>query len=217
MSRALRLALFQHHPAEGPGRVAAWARAQGHVLDVFPTAAGADPDACASHDALILLGGPASALAPPDWLRAEADVLRRRVAAARPMFGICLGAQLLAQAMGATLQSLPAPELGWTAIEFRDGRVLEFLQWHADAFTLPPAAVALAGSAAWPTQMFASRDGRQVGVQFHPEWTDDDVRTLHTAFDGDCPLSPHAEPARQARVDAWFVSELDAWASTFAG
>ena len=217
MSRALRLALFQHHPAEGPGRIAAWARARGHALDVIPLFAGADARACDTHDALVALGGPASVLAPPDWLRAEADMLRDWVAACRPVFAICLGAQLLAQAMGATVRPLPAPELGWTAIDLGDGRACEFLQWHSDAFTLPPGAIARAAGAAWPVQMFASPDGRRVGLQFHPEWTDADLRTLHAAFGRDCPLPPPGDAARQARVDAWFTAALDAWASTLAG
>jgi GMP synthase-like glutamine amidotransferase len=100
------------------------------------------------------------------------EAVRRDV----PVLGLCFGGQMLAKVLGGTIERAPAPELGWYAIETVDPAVVPagpWLQWHFDAFTLPPGAEQLAVSDAG-VQAFAH--GPHLGVQFHPESTIEIVR-----------------------------------------
>ena len=102
--------------------------------------------------------------------------------AGRPFWGSCLGAQLLAAALGARVYAGPAPEVGVLAVELTDaGRAdpvlgalpasIDTLQWHGDTFDLPDGGVLLASSPAYPNQAF--RVGRSAyAVQFHIEVTE---------------------------------------------
>ncbi len=112
-----RLLVVQHHHAEGPGAIAAWAHSRGHPLTVVRPAEG---DALPHHDdfdALVLLGGPwcAFADAAPRWLQAEkrwiADALRTDL----PIFAVCLGAQLVAEQLGTTPRAMRTCTPGCTA------------------------------------------------------------------------------------------------------
>lgn len=224
MTPAPGLRIIQHHAAEGPGEFIHWAEDRGLRFDVFRADHGALPPV--DGGPLILLGGPYSVPDAldgrgPTWLRAELEWISRCLQHASPVFAVCLGAQILAAALGARVHRLPRPELGWTRVRFPGSGSpieLDMLQWHDDAFELPPRAASLASSDAWPHQMFEV--GRQcVGMQFHPEWNAMSVHELHAGFGVDCPLpraSGEADRARFADSRNWLWQRLDQWMAATA-
>lgn len=128
---------------------------------------------------VVVLGGPIGAEddAEHPFLRHEAALLERRLRAERPVLGICLGAQLLARALGARVGPSPEKEIGWAPVELtaagRRGplRHLEatpVLHWHGDAFELPAGAVPLASTKGCPQQAFAWGE-TALALQFHAE------------------------------------------------
>jgi len=141
--------------------------------------AGVDP---LGGDLLIVLGGPISSNDVDDYpfLETEIDLLRRRIAADRPTLGICLGAQLIARALGARVYAGPIKEIGWSPLQLTPvGRNtpmqhladpnLAVLHWHGETFDLPDGAVHLAASDKYPNQAFML--GSTLALQFHAEVT----------------------------------------------
>ncbi len=141
-------------------------------------------------DLLVVLGGPIGAYEDESYpfLRDALAILERRLAAGRPALGICLGAQLMARALGARVYPGPAKEIGWAPLTLTEaGResclgelavpggaagaaTVPVLHWHGDTFDLPEGAVRLASTALTPNQAFAW--GRAaLGLQFHIEAT----------------------------------------------
>jgi GMP synthase-like glutamine amidotransferase len=129
---------------------------------------------------IIVMGGPMGAYDTSEfaWLEPELALIRDAVGAGRPLWGVCLGAQLLAGALGARVWPGPQPEVGICQVsptpQARHDPVfggvtgpVPVLQWHADSFDLPAGAVLLASSPQYPHQAF--RVGRAYGVQFHVE------------------------------------------------
>ena len=131
------------------------------------------------YDALVVLGGPMNVdeQARHPHLAVEAELLREAVARNLPVLGICLGAQLLAHALGAHVGRNPVKEHGWHQLTLTEaGRAdpvlaalegQEVCQWHGDTFDLPPGGELLATGETCRHQAF--RVGRAYGVQFHPE------------------------------------------------
>ena len=205
-----KLIVIQHHPAEQIGELGVWAERRAIKLETYR----ADHDEWPPHDGApcVLLGGPYSVNDPPDWLQREKVRLRERLASDAPVLGICLGSQLLAEALGSCVTRMQRPETGWTEIRFAEGVRLDALQWHEDAFDLPPGATSLACSSAWPHQMFSSSAGRhRLGIQFHPEWNAKLVAALNAHFGAASPLPNSADFERHARVARWFHAQLDSW------
>lgn len=168
-------ALVLEHEADAPaGILAEWAGERGIALEVFAWhAAGdaTDPDP-SGRPFVVVLGSEASAFddAVP-WLARERAVIDRALALGVPVLGICFGGQHLARALGGTVARASRPEVGWLEVESLDDAVVppgRYLQWHRDAFTLPPGARLLARS---PVSPQAFRAGPHLGVQFHPEVT----------------------------------------------
>ena len=130
-------------------------------------------------DLMVVLGGPISVYEEDRYpfLTAEIDLIRRRVTSDKPLLGICLGAQLIAKALGADVRPGPAKEIGWAPLELTEaGRAGPLrhlgtepvLHWHGDMFDVPPGAERLAATAICPNQAFSI--GRSVlAFQFHPE------------------------------------------------
>lgn len=133
----------------------------------------------ANADLLIVLGGPISAndetLYP--FLVDERRAIEQRIEQGKPTLGLCLGAQLIARALGARVYPAGAPEIGWSTIELTqaghdsclrhlDG--LPVIHWHGETFDLPPGAVHLARTASCEHQAF-QLDGHTLALQFHPE------------------------------------------------
>lgn len=176
-----RVLVVRNAERSGPGRFLGWFEEMG--LRTEEVRGDAVPGAPDGFDAVVLLGG---GFLPDDdrhapWLPTERSLTRRSVAEDLPLLGICLGAQLLAAAMGGTVRgSHGRPERGSCEVSLRPEAAADPLfaglpatfraiQNHRDQITeLPPGAVHLAESAACPMQAF--RLGKRAwGVQFHPE------------------------------------------------
>lgn len=175
---------LQHTPDEGPGHAADWLAAHGHALTLTRLfAPGPVFPALADFDALLILGGPMSVRDEDrlPWLREEKAFIRQALRAGKLTLAICLGAQLVAEALGGEVRPNHAPEIGFWTVRF-SGKSLEHpllrgwpekatvLHWHLDTFTVPPGAVRVGMSAATATQGFVWGDG-VIGLQFHPEMT----------------------------------------------
>jgi GMP synthase-like glutamine amidotransferase len=203
------LNLIQHHPAEGPGAIADWARSRGLTLNLFRADLGQLPPMDAAP--VILLGGPYESNAGPLWLEAERQWLAGSLAEGAAVFAICLGAQLLALALGGSVRRMAENETGWTTITFADGKTLKVLEWHEDAIDLPPRAQLLASSASCQQQMYSVGPTR-VGLQFHPEWNAGSVAALNAYFSEESPLPRGPQDkADFARVAEWLGATLDEW------
>jgi GMP synthase (glutamine-hydrolysing) len=130
--------------------------------------------------AIVVMGGPMGAYDDEDhsWLAAEKRLLREAVEGGVPVWGVCLGAQLLAAALGARVYRGEQPEVGVLPVELTPAAAgdpvfghapssFPTLQWHGDSFDLPAGATLLASSPAYPNQAF--RVGGSYGLQFHLE------------------------------------------------
>ena len=179
--------VLQHVPFEGSGSIAAWLAAQ-RADDGVTRLFADDPLPRADRiGGLIALGGPMSVNdedALP-WLRPEKQLVRDAVARGIPVLGVCLGAQLIASALGARVYRGAASEIGWfpvhgmpdVAPSFRFPPESLVFHWHGETFDLPAGAVRLARSSACENQAF--QVGRNVvALQFHLETTPDNVAAL---------------------------------------
>lgn len=130
---------------------------------------------------LVMLGAPIGACdeAQYPFLGDELRIIEQRLRAQRPLLGICLGAQLMARALGSRVYAGAAREIGWAPIQLTpEGEKsclaglrscgCQVLHWHGDTFDLPPAATRLASTATTPNQAFAIGD-QALALQFHLE------------------------------------------------
>ena len=175
--------VVQHVPFEGPALIASTLSARGgrtELRRMFLCEPLPDDDELASLAGLIIMGGPMGALDDAEFphLARERALLKHCVERDIPVLAVCLGAQLLAAALGARVYAGPRPEIGLgtvslTAAARRDpvfgpaGHSLPVLHWHADTFDLPDGAELLASNDDYPHQAF--RVGSAYGLQFHVE------------------------------------------------
>lgn len=144
-----------------------------------------DLPALSEIDIVIIMGGPMSVHDESEfpWLVEEKRFLREAISAGIPILGICLGAQLLASALGAKIYKNSQKEIGWFDITkvpnpgFQFPDTIKVFHWHGETFTLPPGAVHLARSAACEQQAFQYGENI-IGLQFHLETTQETINSL---------------------------------------
>ena len=177
----MRVHVLQHVPFEGLGSIADWlARHEATVswTRFFAPAPVLPP--LAEVDLVIALGGPMSVNdeAALPWLAAEKAFVAEAVRAGKAVLGICLGAQLIASALGARVYPGAEKEIGWFPLEaplagpgrFAFPATTPVFHWHGETFELPPGARLLASSAACVNQAF-QLGRRVIGLQCHLETT----------------------------------------------
>ncbi len=174
----MRVHCFQHVPFEGLGLIEPWLRARGHEIATTRWWAGEAAPAADDYDWLIVMGGPMNIYQHRDhpWLVAEKVAIAEACAAGKRVLGVCLGAQLIADALGGKVFQNAEREIGWWPLcavsgageRFRISDGAMVLHWHGDTYSLPPGARRLAESAACAEQAFAW-GARVLGLQFHVE------------------------------------------------
>jgi len=174
----MRIHSLEHQPAEGPGKILDWVAARGHEITRTALYADEAPPALDAFDLLVIMGGGMNIYQHRDhpWLVTEKEFLRGAIDAGKPILGMCLGAQLLADVLGGKVYQNPEKEIGWFPVEITDRSAplgdfpacMIVMHWHGDTFELPPSVRVVAKSEGCPRQAFVFGD-RVVGLQFHLE------------------------------------------------
>jgi GMP synthase-like glutamine amidotransferase len=134
--------------------------------------------------AIIILGGPMAVYDNIEYLEREQKLIRQALKKETPVLGICLGSQLIAQAIGGNVYKGQKKEIGWSNVMLSQAgnedlfmgtetNRINVFQWHGDTYDLPSNAVILASSDLYPQ---AFRFGSAIGVQFHVEINDKMIR-----------------------------------------
>ncbi|NTW48264.1 MAG: type 1 glutamine amidotransferase [Chlorobiales bacterium] len=205
----MRVHYLQHVPFESLGSIEGWLHAQGADITRTRLFLGEALPNLKDFDWLIVMGGSMGVGDEGEfpWLKTEKRLISETVAAKKPVLGICLGAQLLASALGARVYKNRHREIGWFPIERTPlaaahpiGQILpnqaDVFHWHGDTFDLPEGAVHLARSEACENQCFAFGDCA-VGLQFHLEMTASTPKSLISHCPDDLAEGPYVQTPAQ--------------------
>ncbi len=180
---------LQHVAFEGLGSMEEWLQKKVHNLSCTRLWAGDTLPSPDTFDGLIVMGGPMGIYDHDEypWLPEEKEFLRKVVDQKIPIVGICLGAQLLADVLGAEVSANPEKEIGWFPVTRTDDvpeslvsvlpEELIVFHWHGDTFSLPDKAVRLYSSEGCLNQAFLYEE-HVLGLQFHLETTRDSAAAL---------------------------------------
>jgi len=188
----LPVLILQHQIPERAAYLTTWLNQHGILYETRNAGAGDEfPTSIEPYAAMAVMGGGMSANDPLLSNRQAEILILQAMLRHRPVIGHCLGGQLMSRALGATIGASPQPEIGWHAIQYQDNHTVTHwfgldptptvIQWHYDAFDVPPGAVKLAGSQACPNQAWAM--GPHLAMQFHIEM--DDTKAREWAADED--------------------------------
>lgn len=184
----MRAHYFQHVPFEGPGCIEPWLRKAGYGITRTQFFESNELPQLSDIDMLVVLGGPMSVNDEDTfpWLLAEKQFIRDAINAGKSVLGICLGAQLIACALGVKVYQNYIKEIGWFPIQgtslsgssaFSFPATSEVFHWHGETFDLPPGSIRLASSQECENQAFQVGTS-VIGLQFHLESTPESVQEI---------------------------------------
>jgi GMP synthase (glutamine-hydrolysing) len=181
---------FQHVPFEELGSIEEWCKENGHNLSATRFYESASLPDLKKTDWLIIMGGPMSVNDEKKypWLAAEKKLIRQAIAEDKTVIGICLGAQLIAESLGAKVYQNDQKEIGWFPIKLTSEAIqhklffnlqnpITVFHWHGDTFDIPGNAIHLATSKACKNQGFLYQN-KILGLQFHLETTKESLHQM---------------------------------------
>lgn len=182
--------VFQHVPFEWLGSIEQWFSSENIDIESTRFFRNEYPPSHTDFDWLVVLGGPMNIYQYEEypWLRNEKDAIARALESGKVVLGICLGAQLIADVLGAETSMNHEKEIGWFPVhyydEIREHPAFKTFQkeqtvfhWHADTFDIPNGAIEVAQSAGCKNQGFLYGE-KVLGIQFHLETTETSARDL---------------------------------------
>lgn len=184
----MRAHWLQHVPFEGLGSIEPWLVSKGYDITLTPFYHSTTLPDLDEIDLLVIMGGPMSVNDTDEhpWLVMEKEFIRSAIDAGKKVLGVCLGAQLIAHALGAGVHKNAVKEIGWLPVHaspligdscFHFPSMTDVFHWHGETFDLPQDAVLLASSNGCRNQAF--QIGKHViGLQFHLETTYDTARDM---------------------------------------
>lgn len=186
----MKIQCLQHTAFEGPGNLESWAKAKGHKFSKTILYYEEDLPKMDDFDLVFILGGPMSVNDTKEytWLNAEKTFIKEAIKNDKAVVGICLGAQLIAEALGSKVIKAGHKEIGWYPVQLTPDAKSSLVfgsfpqkftafHWHGETFKTPSAAIKLAKSAACEDQAFEFNK-KVVGIQFHLEFTDDGINRI---------------------------------------
>jgi GMP synthase (glutamine-hydrolysing) len=207
--RIMRLHYLQHVPFENPANILTWANRHGFQVTLTRLFAGESLPEPESIDWLVIMGGLMSAYEEDryPWLVEEKRFIDQVIKRGGVALGVCLGAQLLADVLGARVYRHRVKEIGWFPVRLTEagqkshlfkGIPEEFMafQWHGDTFDIPSGCQNLAESEKCVNQAF-EYDQRVFALQFHVESTEESIRLLIENCGHELIPAPFVQPPEQ--------------------
>jgi GMP synthase-like glutamine amidotransferase len=210
----MRIHYFQHVAFEDPAYILTWAQCKGHSLAKTRLDQGDKPLEGADFDLLVVMGGPMNIYEYDKfpWLKAEKQAIRTAIDSHKYVLGICLGAQLIADVLGAHVTTNREKEIGWlrvvqadeiSAMSPFDALPRDYIafHWHGDTFSIPQGAVLQGSSIACKNQGFIYKD-TVIGLQYHIEATPASIEALIDNCSQELVTAPNVHPTGKIRDDA---------------
>lgn len=212
----MKLHWLQHVPFEGLGYIEQWADACGAAITRTRLYENEELPPIETLDWLIVMGGPMGIHDHEQypWLPVEKEFIRGAIDAGKTVLGICLGAQLMANVLGARVYPGPEKEIGWFPIHRTASskklipESLTVFHWHGDTFEIPAGATALAVSEPGINQGFVYGD-RAIGLQFHMETTPESMDALIENCGHELVDAPYIQLADQMRANRTHIKSVN--------
>lgn len=201
---------LQHVEFEGLGCIEPWLEQNGHAVSCTRLWAGDELPAIGTIDGLIVMGGPMGVYDEDrfPWLADEKACIREAIAQQKPVLGICLGAQLIADALGSRVWKNDQKEIGFFPIlgnpehevsnHWKLPDEMAVFHWHGDTFDLPAGAIRLASSEATENQAFIYQTN-VLALQFHLETTPQSLLNLYDNCRGEITDGPFIQTLEKMR------------------
>ena len=221
----LQAVVFTHLPFEDLGTLEPRLVERGFQIEIIDVTTARFPlPQAARCDLLVIMGGPIgvyeAAIYP--FLTAELACIRQRLTAQKPTLGICLGAQLMAAALGARVYpGGNGPEIGWSAIQSPAGAVppawfkplldsdVQVLHWHGDTFDIPAGSARISESQVYTNQAFHI-ENFTLGLQFHPEVTAQGLERWYVGHACELSMKKISVPKLRAAAEQYAPALADA-------
>jgi len=185
----LKVHFIQHVAFEAPGLILSWAEKNKYLCTKSILMDGDKLPEAKDFDLLVIMGGPMSANDDEkySWLVSEKELVRNCLELKKPIVGVCLGAQIIANVLGSKVYRAKEKEIGWfpitAALDVGSSKLMPELpseltvfHWHGETFDLPLGARLLASTKTCPNQAYEFGN-HVLGLQFHMEVTPEDVNS----------------------------------------
>ena len=206
MNDSIRLHCLQQVSEEGPACISDWIEANLARISYTHFYENAVLPQLEDFDVLLVMGGPMGVYEEEKypWLAEEKRLIKKAIEAGKVVLGICLGAQLIASALGAKVYPGKQREIGWWPLQLTEqgehilgipaGQVV--FHWHGDTFDLPVGATLLASSAKTPHQGFMVGD-KVLALQFHMEVNEESLKLMTSSFADELQKGSYVQSAEE--------------------